>query len=296
MRILVAGNTGQVAQALAECAAHGSGLTLRSLGRDTMDIRDKPAVVRAVDAERPDIVVNAAAYTAVDKAESDEDAVFAVNETGARNLAEASASAGIPVIHLSTDYVFDGTKPDPYTEDDPVAPAGAYGRSKLAGEVAVGEANPQHIIFRTAWIHSATGHNFVKTMLRLAADRDALNVVDDQRGNPSYAPHIADAILTVARGLKADGASAAWGLYHLAGTGATTWCGLAREVFARSRALGGDYADVNPITTADYPTPAQRPANSQLDCGKLARTFGIEMPSWQDGVAECVSRLVTREA
>ena len=284
MRILVAGNTGQVAQALAECAAQDSGVTLRALGRDVMDICDKSAVVRAVEA----------AYTAVDKAESEEDAAFAVNEGGARNLAEVSAAVGIPFIHLSTDYVFDGTKPDAYTEDDPVAPAGAYGRSKLAGEVAVREANLRHIILRTAWVHSATGHNFVKTMLRLAAERDALNVVDDQRGNPSYAPHIAEAILSVVQILKDGSAAAPWGLYHLAGTGATTWCGLAREVFACAVSLGGPQAEVTPITTADYPTPALRPANSELDCGKLRRTFGVEMPSWRDGVADCVSRLVTR--
>ena len=207
-------------------------------------------------------------------------------------LAEAAAKRDLPVIHMSTDYVFDGNKSGPYVEDDPVAPAGIYGASKLAGEVAVAEANPKHLIFRTAWVYSATGHNFVKTMLRLAADRDQLNVVDDQYGNPSYAPHLAVAILEVAHKICDDTSFPLWGIYHLAGTGTTTWCGLARHVFRCSEAMGGPHADVSPITTSEYPTPAKRPANSQLDCKKAKKTFGVELPRWKTGVADCVERLL----
>lgn len=216
-----------------------------------------------------------------------------MNRDGARLLAQAAARRGIPIIHLSTDYVYDGCKLEPYVEDDPTGPASVYGRSKLEGEAAVREANPQHVILRTAWVYSPTGKNFVKTMLRLAAERDRVNVVDDQRGSPTFAQHLAVAILDVARQLGPDQRTdAPWGIYHAVGGGTTTWWGLAGEVFRRSAALGGPEAIVDPIASADYPTPAHRPANSQLDCGKLERTFGVKLPAWQDGVAACVERLV----
>lgn len=292
MKILVAGQSGQLAMALAETGASQAHIDLVAMGREQMDITDMAAVERAINSVTPDLVINAAAYTAVDKAESDEAAAFAGNETGPRHLAEATAARDIPIVHVSTDYVFDGTKSGPYVEDDPVAPAGVYGASKLAGEQAVGSANPRHLIVRTAWIFSATGHNFVKTMLRLAADRDQLNVVDDQHGNPTYAPHLAEALLAVAPRLTGPNNGSLFGLYHLAGTGTTSWCGLAREVFAQSLAQGGASATVEGITTAQYPTPAKRPANSQLDCSKFEETFGVTMPPWQDGVAQAVSRLV----
>lgn len=288
MRVLIAGKNGQLASALAAL----SGVDAIAQGRDTLDISDQDSVARAVDATAPDVVVNAAAYTAVDKAETEENAAFAVNELGPRLLAEATAERGVPIIHVSTDYVFSGTKSEPYTEDDPVAPMGVYGKSKLAGEEAVQATNPKHVILRTAWVYSATGHNFVKTMLRLAGDRDQVNVVDDQYGNPTYAPHLAAAILDVSSAVAAPDKADAWGIYHLAGTGATTWCGLAREVFAQSKAAGGPSAEAVPISTADYPTPAARPANSRLDCGKAGDAFGIAMPPWQDGVKDCVARLL----
>lgn len=294
MRILVTGKNGQLATALFEVGSTDPDMEVVALDRAALDVCDEVSVERAVAEIRPDIVVNAAAYTAVDKAESEQEHAFAANEAGPRILATAAAKRGIPIIHISTDYVFDGEKSGPYVEDDPVSPAGVYGASKLAGEIAVAEANPKHAVFRTAWVYSATGHNFVKTMLRLAADRDQLNVVDDQHGNPSYAPHLAKAILSVARTIHEKPELEPWGVYHLAGTGATTWCRLAREVFRCSEAAGGPYAEVAPITTSDYPTPAKRPANSQLDCSKAEKIFGVKLPAWQTGVADCVTRLVGR--
>jgi dTDP-4-dehydrorhamnose reductase len=194
---------------------------------------------------------------------------------------------------MSTDYVFDGSKAEPYVEDDAPTPATVFGRSKLEGEAVVRSANPRHVILRTAWIYSPTGRNFVKSMLEQAASRDRVRVVDDQRGSPTYAPHLVAAILDVARQLSGrKGADGPWGIYNAAGTGTTTWRSFAEEVFRRSAALGGPVAEVEPIASADYPTPAPRPANSQLDCSKLERTFGLRLPAWQEGVAECVERLV----
>jgi len=292
MRVLVAGKNGQLATALVEAATADTEIDVQAIGREALDICDGISVEQAVAGFAPDIVVNAAAYTAVDKAETEEAQAFAVNEEGPRFLALATAPRGIPIVHLSTDYVYDGNKAVPYLEDDPVAPASVYGRSKLAGEVAVRDANPKHLIFRTAWVHSPTGNNFVKTMLRLGVDRDHLNVVNDQHGNPSYALHLAEAILHIMRKVGADESVQSWGTYHLSGTGTTTWYGLAREVFRCSKAAGGPHAEVSPITTADYPTPAKRPANSRLDCSKVGRVFGVEMPKWEDGVADCIARLM----
>ena len=292
MRILVTGKNGQLATALCEAAAADTSFDVVALGREALDICDKASVERAVADVKPDMIISAAAYTAVDKAETERQQAFAANEAGPRLLASAAARRGIPIIHVSTDYVFDGRKSEPYIEDDAVSPAGIYGASKLAGEIAVAKTNPKHLILRTAWVYSATGQNFVKTMLRLAADRDQVNVVDDQYGNPSYAPHLALAILNVARQIHHNPGLQAWGMYHLAGTGTTTWCGLAREVFKRSEAAGGPHARVDAITTSEYPTPAKRPANSTLDCTKAKQTFGVELPAWQTGVADCLARLM----
>jgi dTDP-4-dehydrorhamnose reductase len=291
MRLLIAGKQGQLAQALAEAALSHPDIEASGAGRDTLDICESRSVERVFSDVSPSIVVNAAAYTAVDKAETDESHAYALNRDGAGLLALAAARRDIPIVHVSTDYVYDGRKSGPYVEEDLVAPASVYGRSKLEGEIAVRDANPRHLILRTAWVYSPTGRNFVKTMLGLAATRDRLNVVDDQHGNPTYAPHLAVAILDLVRQIGGD-QKQPWGIYHVTGTGTTTWCGLAREVFCCSRELGGPWADVDPISTADYPTPAQRPANSRLDCGKIRRTFGICLPEWHEGVADCVTRLV----
>lgn len=292
MRILVTGRNGQLATALSEEAASDNDLEVVALDREELNICDEDAVQHAVARVEPDVIVNAAAYTAVDKAETECTQAFAANEGGPRLLARAAAKRDIPILHVSTDYVYNGEKKSPYVEEDPVAPASVYGASKLAGEIAVAKANPKHIIIRTAWVYSATGNNFVKTMLRLATNCDQLKVVDDQHGNPSYAPHLAQATLCVVRRLLEEPGFEPWGVYHLAGTGTTTWCGLAREVFHRSEAAGGPHASVGAITTSEYPTPAKRPANSQLDCAKAKETFGVELPEWRTGVSDCIARLM----
>ena len=293
MRLLIAGWQGQIARGLVEAAPACPDVRACAVGRAALDICEARSIERALSQIEPTVVVNSAAYTAVDKAETDEERAFALNRDGARMLAEASAKRGIPIIHISTDYVFDGRKAGAYVEDDAPAPATVFGRSKLEGEAAVRAANPRHLILRTAWIYSPSGRNFVKTMLEQAASRDTVRVVDDQRGSPTYAPHLVAAILDLARQLSGrKGADGPWGTYHAAGTGTTTWRGVAEEVFRRSAALGGPTAAVEPIRSGDYPTPAPRPANSQLDCAKLERTFGLKLPIWQEGVAECVERIV----
>ena len=291
MRLLVAGAQGQLARAMIELAPSATDVTAFALGRPALDLTAPASVLKTLADFKPDVIVNAAAYTAVDKAESEPDAAMSLNADGPARLAEAADKMGAILIHVSTDYVFDGTKTTPYVEDDPTAPLGAYGRSKLAGEVAVRAATARHIILRTAWVHSPFGANFVKTMLRLAADRPEVRVVDDQIGSPTYAPHLADAILAISRAAIVDQDGARYGTYHAAGSGAVTWCGMAREVMRISASLGGPSATVTAITTAEYPTPARRPANSRLDCTKLATAFGVTLPRWENGVAECVRRL-----
>lgn len=291
MKILVAGREGQVARSLAACSRDG--IEVVAAGRPVLDLADAEGIRRAIAATAPDVVVNAAAYTAVDRAESEPEQAHAINAAGAGSLAAACNAAAVPLIHISTDYVYDGSKSSPYVESDPVRPLGVYGATKLAGEQAVAAMCPRHVILRTAWVYSPHGNNFVKTMLRLAGTRPEIGVVADQRGNPTYAPHLAVVILDIARQVKDAGETdRRWGIYHAAGTGDATWCDLAREVFAQSALRGGPVAKVNAITTADYPTPAKRPANSRLDCGKLERTFGVTQPDWRVGVAEAVAALV----
>ncbi|WP_152045323.1 dTDP-4-dehydrorhamnose reductase [Aureimonas psammosilenae] len=291
MRILVTGREGQVARALAGLASPE--IAVEALGRPDLDIRDPASVARAIAAFAPDVVVSAAAYTAVDKAETEEAEAFAVNEGGAANVSRAAAQAGLPVIHLSTDYVFPGDANRPYREDDPTGPAGVYGRSKLAGEIAVAKVNPRHVILRTAWVFAPEGNNFPRTMLRLAGDRDTVRVVADQQGTPTYAPDIAEAILTVARVALASPDSENWrGTFHMTGTGQTTWAGFAAAVFAASAARGGPSATVEPITTADYPTPARRPAYSVLDNSRFAATFAHALPDWEDATRRFAERAV----
>ena len=297
MRILVTGRQGQVAGALAGLAgARPAGIEVAALGRPELDIADRASVERALARFSPDIVVNAAAYTAVDKAEAEEDAAFSVNAHGAANVAAAAAAAGLPVIHLSTDYVFSGDGDRPYREDDPTGPQGAYGRSKLAGEEAVRAANPAHAILRTSWVYAPFGHNFARTMLRLAEDRDVVRVVADQHGAPTYAPDIAGGILAVAKAALAEPQVDRWrGTFHMTAAGTTTWAGFAEAVFSASAARGGPSARVEPIATADYPTPARRPANSRLDNSRFRATFAHALPDWHDGVERCVAELVPAE-
>jgi dTDP-4-dehydrorhamnose reductase len=242
---------------------------------------------------RPDIIVNAAAYTAVDKAESDVDRAFAVNEAGPRHLAAASKDIGAVLVHLSTDYVFDGRKADAYLEDDPVAPASAYGRSKEAGERVVRQTTPRHLILRTAWVYAAHGSNFLRTMVRLARESDVVRVVADQHGTPTSAADLADAILALLPRLMEK--DAAFGTFHLTNGGRTTWHGFAQEIFASLDRHGGTVSPLEAITTADYSTPARRPAMSVLDCRKIAGAYGIRLRQWQEAVGATLEALLARE-
>lgn len=292
MRVLVIGATGQVARALAE-RARQQDLSVVLVGRPDLDLAVPASIARTIEAAPCDIVVNAAAYTAVDQAESDEEAAHRVNAVGPGLLAAAAARKGVPIIQLSTDYVFDGRADEPYREDHAVAPVSVYGRTKLAGEIAVQDANQDWVILRTAWVYSPFGKNFVKTMLRLAADRDEISVVDDQQGSPTSALDIADAILAVSRNLMRGREDASLrGVFHLAGAGFTTWAGLAAYVFQLSGQMGGPSARVRPIRTAEYPTPARRPLNSRLDTSKLAAVHGVQLPDWRQSVSPCVQRLI----
>ena len=291
MRLLIAGAQGQLARAMIELAPSAADVTAFALGRPALDLTAPASVLKTLADFKPDVIVNAAAYTAVDKAESEPDAAMALNADGPARLAEAADRMGAVLIHISTDCVFDGAKPTPYVEDDTTAPLSAYGRSKLAGEAAVRAATVRHIVLRTSWVFSPYGRNFVRGMLELARIRDELRVVDDRYGCPTYAPHLAEAILGVARAVTAAPGRAPWGIYHAAGTGATTWCGLAREAMRASETCGGPSVPVVAIATPEYPTAAVRPVNSRLDCTKLATAFGVTLPPWQHGVAECVMRL-----
>lgn len=291
MRLVVTGREGQVVTSLLEAGQGRAGVEVVAIGRPELDLAKPDTVIDAIAAAKPDIVVSAAAYTAVDQAEDEPDLAFAVNAVGAGKVAEAAARLGIPVIHLSTDYVFDGSASGAYVETDATAPQGVYGASKLAGEQAVAAANPRHLILRTAWVYSPFGKNFVKTMLRLAADRDEIAVVADQWGNPTSALDIADAILHSAAMLHGDQSFAAFGVYHLAGTGEANWSGFARHILDTSRVSGGPWARVRDIATMDYPTKARRPANSRLSSAKFASVFGWNAPDWRLST-EAVARRV----
>lgn len=288
--VLVFGAGGQVGQELVRQSS-AEQFPVVGLKRAEADICDRSAVAGAVDRYRPAAVVNAAAYTAVDKAEGDERRAFAVNAEGAGNLARAAAAFGAPLIHISTDYVFDGRKDGPYRESDPVAPLGAYGRSKEAGERAVRAETPQHVILRTAWIYASHGHNFVRTMLRLAAERDIVRVVSDQHGTPTSAADLAQAIHRVIQRCLEDGA--AFGTFHATNSGHTTWHGLAARIFCKLSARGGRAPRLEAIPTATYPTPAQRPGNSVLDCSHLKQTYGIVLRPWEAALDETLDQMLT---
>ncbi len=291
--ILITGGQGQLALALEQAAR----VPVRRVGRPAFDF-DRPATIAAsFRAADPWLVVNAAAYTAVDAAETDADAAYRANRDGPAELARLCAAAGVPLIHVSTDYVFDGAKDAPYVETDPVAPQGVYGASKLAGEQAVLASGAQAVILRTAWVYGPVGKNFVRTMLTLGRTRDRLTVVADQVGCPTAAADLAVAILAIAERIAATGWRAAYGgVFHAAGSGETSWHGLAQAVFAAAARHGARAPVVDPIPTSGYPTPAKRPANSRLDCAKLAAVFGISLPAWQDSVVRTVDEIIRREA
>ena len=293
MRIVVTGNTGQLARSLVERGA-ALGHDVVALGRPGLDLGagDAAGVLAALRAAGPQVIVNAAAYTAVDKAEGEADLAFAVNGDGAGAVARAAAALGVPLVHISTDYVFAGDKPSPYVEGDDTGPQGVYGASKLAGEVAVLASGADAAILRTAWVYSPFGANFVKTMLRLAETRDVVSVVDDQRGCPTSALDLADAVIAVAGNLLAGQDPAMRGVFHAVGGGEGSWADLAEAVFAASAAAGGPSARVQRITTAEYPTPAKRPANSRLDGARLALVHGVRLPEWHTSLGPVVARLV----
>jgi dTDP-4-dehydrorhamnose reductase len=288
MHVVIFGGEGQVGRELARLA-WPSGVTATALGRSQCDITDPASIEHALAALRPDILVNAAAYTAVDRAENEPDRAFAINRDGARHLAELAAGRGFPLIHISTDYVFDGSKIGPYVETDPVAPLGVYGSSKQAGEAAIIACLEHHVILRTAWVFGAFGGNFVKTMLRLGADRPELRVVADQIGGPTAAQDIAAAIGIIV-GAVARGRGR-WGVFHFGGMPPISWHGFASEIIARAAAPPNGRPIVTAITTAEFPTPARRPANSVLDCGKIERAYGIPAPDWSRGLDRVLEEL-----
>lgn len=284
MTLVIFGAGGQVGRDLADRAA-ARGLAVRAFARSEVDVTDAAAVADAL--RGADFVANCAAYTAVDKAESERDQAFAVNATGPGIIAQACADAGAALLHISTDYVFRGNGDRPWREDDPTAPLSVYGESKAAGEAAVRAVLPRHVILRTAWVFAAHGNNFVRTMLRLGAERPELRIVADQKGGPTAAADIAEAILAIRERALAAG-FAGWGTYHFAGAPVTTWHGFAAAIFD---AADGPSPALRPIATAEYPTPASRPANSVLDCSKISQVFGIAQPDWRQSLAATLAAL-----
>jgi dTDP-4-dehydrorhamnose reductase len=284
--ILVTGGTGQVATELAQRAV------VRRVGRPEFDF-DQPETIDAVfAAAQPSLVVNAAAWTAVDAAEAHVEAALRANRDGPGRLAQLCAEAGVPLIHISTDYVFDGDKGAPYLETDAPSPTGIYGSSKLAGEAAVLAAGGQAVILRTSWVYAAIGKNFIRTMLNAALKTNTLKVVADQHGCPTNAGDLADAILAVAARIGAGWQPDYGGVFNAAGTGSASWYEFAMAAFKQAARHGRAMPDVTPITTADWPTPTKRPADSRLDCSKLARVFGVTLPDWQPSLARTVDAII----
>ena len=265
----------------------GDGLAITALDRDDADLADPEASVARIAQSATDVVINAAAWTAVDKAEEAETLAMRINAEAPGAMAAASAARGTPFLHISTDYVFDGRSDRPWREDDPVAPLGAYGRSKLAGERSVMAAGGSTVILRTAWVHAAHGQNFLRTMLRVGAERARLAVVDDQWGGPTSATDIAMALVTIARAWQLG--RGVPGIFHLCGQPATTWCGFAREIFARADWMRTP--EIEPIQTKDWPTPAERPMNSILDCAKIRTAYDIEQPDWRTSLEDILTKI-----
>lgn len=279
MKLLIFGQTGQVARELARLTPEAT-----FLGRDRADLMDPAACAAAIAASDADAIINAAAWTAVDRAETEEAAATTVNGDAPTAMAQAAAARGLPFLHISTDYVFDGTGDQPFTPDHPTAPLGAYGRSKLKGEQGVRAAGGRHLILRTSWVVSAHGTNFVKTMLRLGRERESLNVVADQIGGPTPAADIAQALVTAAEAMT-QGASG--GTHHFSGAPDTSWADFARAIMDQAQLP----CRINDIPSSEYPTPAKRPLNSRLDCRAFTAAFGIPRPDWPQGLAEIVREL-----
>ncbi len=290
---LVTGLHGQVVRSLVDRSTLHPQSRIIPIGRPAFDLGRIETIEPAIMSERPDLIISAGAYTAVDQAESDEQAAFAVNATAVGEIGRVAGFLGIPVIHLSTDYVFDGEKTTLYVESDSVNPLGVYGRSKLEGERLLAASGADHVILRTAWIYSPFGNNFLKTMLRLAETRDEVSVVADQVGNPTSALDIADAILKVAKNLLSSDAPRLRGIFHLSGIGNASWAEFAEEIFAQSKHRGGPIAKVNRITTAEYPTRVRRPKSSCLNCGRLLHEHNVSLSEWQTSTSDVIRRLLT---
>jgi dTDP-4-dehydrorhamnose reductase len=289
MRILLTGVSGQVGWELQRTLAPLGEVI--AAGRDQLDLADTGGIRRSVAAIAPDLIVNPAAYTAVDKAESEPDLAHVINAAAPGEL----AACGIPLVHFSTDYVFDGKKPGAYTEADAPNPLGVYGASKLAGEAAVARAGIPHLTLRTSWVYGLRGRNFLLTVQKLARERDSLSVVDDQFGAPTWSRLIAEATaLAVARWLDRSDLTATSGVYHLTCGGRTSWHGFTAAILAHLAATDAKLARLTAIPSSGYPTPAARPANSQLDCGKLADTFGVRLPDWEQALALCLEQNLPR--
>jgi len=286
MRILVCGRNGQVARAL-HGALEGLG-DVQLLGRERLDLA-QPALLREqLRTHAPDLIINAAAYTAVDNAENEPDLAFAINAEGPRVLAEEAERLGAPLIHYSTDYVFDGRKATPYDEEDEPDPLSVYGRSKMSGEQAIRKVGAEHLILRTSWVYSLHGRNFLLTMQRLLQERAQLKVVDDQIGAPTWAATIAASTRALIERWQ-NGQAGAWGTYHLTAQGETSWFGFAQAIGEQLEARGLPCAaELLPIPSSEYPTPAKRPLNSRLDCSRLAREWQVSQPHWHDALIDCL--------
>lgn len=293
MKLLVTGKTGQVASSLRQVGAM-QGVDMVFVGRPQYDLTSSQPVNEIINDIKPDLVISAAAYTAVDKAESEKDVAMVSNGMAPRLLSRACYQAGIPIIHLSTDYVFDGSKREAYVETDDVGPINVYGASKLAGEQAIREETENYAILRTAWVYSAVGNNFVKTMLRLAS-REEVRVVADTKGNPTSALEIANCILDVAEKLLDDKDPRMRGLFHMAGSGDASWADLAEAVFA-AVPEGSANARVARIQSSEYPTAARRPQNSTMNCGRLLSVFGRQLPPWQDSLRVVVDQIFDNDS
>ena len=287
LRILISGQQGQVSQALQQRLQNMGELIV--LGRDQLDLSQPESIRPVVRDVKPDVIINAAAHTAVDQAESEPDLAFAINATSPGVFAEEAAALGVPLIHYSTDYVFDGSKAGAWVEADTPNPLGVYGNSKLAGERAIAAAGGQHLILRTSWVYSLTGRNFLLTMQRLLQEREKLSIVADQIGAPTWAGTIAASTGALIERWR-DGAPGAWGVYHLTASGETSWFGFAEAIGQQLINSGKPCAALEPIASSAYPTPAARPLNSRLDCSLLQREWGVSQPDWHDALLECLAQ------
>jgi dTDP-4-dehydrorhamnose reductase len=294
VRLFVIGTEGQVARSLCELAINAPNSTILCSARPKLDLLRPASIERTLSSFAPDLVINPAAYTAVDRAETEPEIAFATNRDGAGNVAAAAARIGVPIIHLSTDYVFDGKKNGPYLETDSVAPQGIYGKSKLEGELSVAAANERHIVLRTSWIYAPFGNNFVRTMLRLSKERDKLTVVDDQIGCPTFAPDLAFAIVEIARKVLSNHWDKRFaGITHICGPDEVSWFAFARKIMQLSKEISGHSVEVEAIPTTSYPTAALRPKNSRLCCDRLASIFDVRMPPLESSLEKCMKRLLS---